>query len=76
MSEFLGMRRIWIDLADSVTLLPKELGCFRLYPTETDGVYDVPYISLNSKEWSEFERTLFSLKVKGRCNGWKVVTVH
>lgn len=76
MPDFVGMRSVWIDLADETRPLPKEFDRFDLYPTQQAGVYDTPYLSLESSEWRELEAALLTLKVEGRCNGWKVVNVH
>ena len=80
MSDFLGMRRVWLELPDTepdTAPLPAELDAFDLVPVEgADGFFEMPYCSLNSDEWSAFELVMLTLETEGKVGGWRVVTVH
>ena len=76
MSEFVGLRQVWLELTDEAEL-PPELGAFKLWPVNGSGeLFEMPYCSLNSQVWSEFERVMYNLKVTGKVSHWRIVTVH
>ncbi len=88
MSDFLGVRRVWLALPDtrpntgpdtalSTVALPAELDAFELVPVEgADGFFEMPYCSLDSDEWSAFELVMLTLEIEEKAGGWRVVTVH
>lgn len=72
MSEFLGKRLVHIELLGGG--LPQELEAFHLLPVAgAADLYELPYCSLNCQEWGEFERVMYTLKVRGKSRGWRVV---
>ena len=76
MSEFLGKRYVTINLPRTGEPLPPELEPFDLIPVDgSSDLFEMPYYSLNSLEWSEFERVMFALKVRGKSRGWRVAGV-
>lgn len=74
MSEFLGKRLVRIELVDSSRPLPEALGPFGLCRSERGAdLFELPYCSLNSQTWGEFERVMYTLKVRGESNGWRLM---
>lgn len=73
----MGKRLVRIELADSSRPLPEALRPFGLCRSERGAdLFELPYCSLNSQVWEEFERVMYTLKVRGESSGWRVVDVR
>lgn len=76
MSSYYEKRLIQSDWLESYVTLPRELERFNMSHVERSDFYKMPHYSLNSREWHEFEATMDALKSRGKCSGWRIVSMN
>lgn len=69
-------RLLQIEWSGVQLILPEELVRFELNQIEFSDLYEMPFHYLNSFLWSEFEEVMLSLRDRGACRMWRIISLN